>query len=53
MNARVEEVRYALGYFRNTHNPCTGEHCFNCRRIAELQDELLVIAATAATEAVK
>ena len=50
MNARVEEVRYALSYFRGTHSICTGQHCFNCRRIAELQDELLVIAAQAATE---
>ena len=50
MNARVEELRYALGYFRNTHNPCTGQNCFNCRRIAELQDELLVIAAQRQTE---
>ncbi len=43
--ARITEIKYALGYFRNTHSTCTGEHCFNCRRIAELQDELLVLAA--------
>ena len=53
MNARVEEIQYALSYFRNTHSTCTGQHCFNCRKIATLQDELLVIAAQRTEETLK
>lgn len=45
---RIKEIKYSLSYFRNTHSTCTGQHCYNCRKIAKLQDELIVIAAQAA-----